>query len=124
MPNMLAELTDQLNEKIRDIERGLEALGLGVTALVPLPGPWTARALEFGKRESAWRLTVTFQDGSETPLLNASRGIRCAAMSAIPAVLEAMQKQVANDIEQVETALRLARAFLTQIGAGGVHGAP
>jgi hypothetical protein len=116
--NKLAELTDQLNEKIRDIERGLEALGLGVTAMVPIPGPWGARSLEFAKHENKWRLTVV-SDESATPLLNASRGVRCAAMAALSSLLEMMRKRVAQDADQVQAALSRADNFLAAIGAGG-----
>ena len=121
MSNKLAELTDQLNAKIRDIERALEALGLGVTATVPIPGPWGARSLEFAKRENKWCLTVVFVDESATPLLNASRETRCGAMAALTPLLEMMRKRVEQDVNQVQLALDRADNFLAAIGAGAAR---
>jgi hypothetical protein len=119
MSNKLAELTDQLNEKIRDIEKGLEALGLGVAASVSMmPTELTKRFLEFKKHDGAWRLIAAFDGGAREPLLNTSREIRCGAMAALTPLLEMMRKHVSQDIEQVQAALVRADTFLAAIGAG------
>jgi hypothetical protein len=121
MPNKLAELTDQLNAKIRDIEKGLEALGLGVSASTPMmPTGLTKRFLEWKKHDGVWQLIVAFDGGAREPLLNTSREIRCAAIAVLPNLLEVMHTQETSNCEQVAEANVRATSFLAQLitGAG------
>ena len=119
MPNKLAELTDQLNAKIRDIERALEALGLGVSASTPMmPTGLTKRFLEWKKHDGAWQLIVAFDGGAREPLLNTSREIRCAAIAVLPNLLEVMRAQETSNCEQVAEANVRATSFLAQLITG------
>jgi hypothetical protein len=111
MTNRLNDLTDKLNAAIDRVEMCLARQGLGVTAVVDIPG--TDRSLRFCKQDQVWRLVVEFTPTGiiQGPLRNASRWIRCAAMHVLPKLYQALLTASEQGEIGVEEALRAATEF-------------
>lgn len=96
----LGPATDALTETLAHIERNLRELAWGVEVSVPLEG-FPDSALRFGKSGSNWALEVTRPGTAPTPLVNASRGVRVAAVDAFPAFIQALAEGTEEEAQRV-----------------------
>ena len=107
----LGVATEELNLEIREVEKALEGLGLGVTAMVEGQYSMGILRLRFGKMEKEWRLMFEFQDGTVIPLSNASRAVRVAAMEYLGVLHAALHEENRREEGEVRAAIAKARAF-------------
>lgn len=122
--SMLEEETEGVNAVIARAESMLADLRMGVTASVKLwdedsDGEFTY--LGFGKVDKQWRLTIeTGYDPSEvevSPLANASREARLAAIELLPELVDALIKQTEHEVVEVAKTKAKGDAFLDDLGA-------
>jgi hypothetical protein len=91
MPD-LNEATERLNSALKQSEKLLAELKLGVRAEEDLGKHGAAGfTLAFGKFNNEWKLIACVHD-EEMPLLNASREVRVAAAKALPRLLESLHR--------------------------------
>lgn len=109
----LEEATEELNEAIGKVEEHLETLRLGVSASVPLEGD---RVLHYKKISGGWQLCVenTYQPGQYKRLSSDARRLRVMAISALPALLEALRAAARGQIEEVRAAREQALAWIRE----------
>lgn len=100
----LAVASDQLNNKIEQVEFMLNSLQLGVSAYVPLlEHPVTN--LWFFKRGDAWGLFVEAPN-EIVPLRSASRDRRLLAVFKLPALIDELLKRIRQELSQVEAGIQ------------------
>lgn len=122
----LAAVTDALNDVITEAENAISSLRLGVPGNVLITkgdddpyglGPEFQNLL-FTKQDRAWRLMVESgyvdDEGnwSYTPLVNASRSTRLAAIEKLPALVEDMVKRAEEEIVEVANKTDSAMQFV------------
>jgi hypothetical protein len=117
----LTATTEMLNAALRTAEKEIAALGLGVTAFMPMDetDPDDHDLLTFGKHSNEWKLLYEVQTGpdtySVTPLLNANREIRMAAVALIPTLVERMILVAEKHAEEVAQKAEELSAFLNTL---------
>jgi hypothetical protein len=112
----LHEPTEFLNERLRQAEKALASLNLGVTASVVAVDDVH---LTWGKEQSHWGLfaaRVNSQSAPGQPLLNCSRYVRVHAARALPKLLEALADKVDQDADAVHGAIEAVDEFLVMFG--------
>lgn len=121
----LGPATDALNATLGRIERALEEMGLGVEDEVLLypgqplhSGPW----LRFSQTGEGWGFSVRYGDGTPTPLANASREDRLAAVEVLPSLIVLLTAAADRKHADVASAAGRAGEILAQIrGPRGVN---
>jgi hypothetical protein len=115
-----------LNESLRQAERALTDLNLGVTASVCLDPDtddrdWNQR-LRFGKDGNTWRLLVESgpwggdsEEWSESPLLNTSKETRLQAAIRLPALYNELIKTAEAQATAVKEHAAQVNAFVSTI---------
>lgn len=133
----LAGVTDALNEVIAQAEKAIASLRLGVPGNVLISmdedDPYGLGSgfqnLLFTKEDKTWRLIVesgyTDDEGnwSYTPLVNANRSTRLAAIEKLPALVENMIERAEAEITEVSDKTDRALEFIKTLSArnGGGH---
>lgn len=92
--------TDQLNERIRDLEATLAAAGFGVPATISLE----RAKLSFRKWDNEWRLMIDDAAG-KTPLVNASREYRLEAATRFHDLVTEIQNNTNSELTRVQQAI-------------------
>ena len=124
----LASATNAVNDALERVERALASLNLGVSASVDLhpgcswePGDWRP-FLRFGKDGSAWRLLLegytvgaSGDEGTESPLLSASKEIRLLAVARLPALVDALVQEAEQQVSSFRAAAERAQALAAAI---------
>jgi hypothetical protein len=125
--------SDALSDALTKIQQRLNASGIGMEAWVTIPGtrvedddvPMGVERsandeLGYGRNGDGWALLTrrtfyahiagdtTVNYGEQKPLLRASRELRLAAVSAIPALIDTLHRDAETMLQQVREAQRLA----------------
>ena len=106
----LANGTDALNKKIKELESSLAKLGLGVAASVRLDSdPFSASYLRFCKWGDAWRLVLVdeLHDREEAeiePLSNASRERRLLAVEHFSTLITELMSAAEREYHRINKA--------------------
>ena len=128
-PARLHGATDRLNAALLEFEAALQALNLGVSAMVDLypdqdTDPWYTM-LEFKKMGGAFKLVLTSgeiggEDEDVTPICSASREQRLEAVKLLPKlyakILEMFEAEVVKVEGSIEDVSELTRAVLAEAG--------
>ncbi len=131
----LTAATEAINERLREVQAALVRLRLGVRGIVDLvlPGdePDWRRYLVFGKLNGDWLLFTESgtadgrDDWTITPLLNASRELRLAAVDVLPLLVQDMIDSAEAGVAESEAKAKALDEFLATIqqpGAGTFDG--
>lgn len=106
----LARGADALNLKIKELEKSLVSLGLGVSASVVIrEDPFSVTELRFCKWSDAWRLMLVDiaharDDSDFEPLLNASRERRLVAAENFPLLITQLMAAAERECQRINTA--------------------
>ncbi len=107
MTSRLNEETELLNQKIREFEQLLIEMRLGVSAKLAMGDCF----LGFGKFGKHWCLVIVHGEDS-TPLVNASREARVAAVDYFEALVKALQESAVEATARVTAARDKAEGVL------------
>lgn len=110
-------LEDEMNAEIREVEKAILALNLGVQAEVPLPG-FAGWHLGFWKISDVWGLYVARSADDAVLLASASRAVRLAAVKEIPKLVAALRTARGQTDEEVRNAIAFLRALWISIREG------
>jgi len=107
MTSRLNEETERLNQKIREFEQLLVEMRLGASAKLVMGDCF----LGFGKYGKNWCLAVIHEGGS-TPLINASRETRVAAVDYFEELVKRLQESAVEATARVTAAREKAEEIL------------
>lgn len=118
-----SKATQAVNDRLREVQTALVGLRLGVRGVVelPLPGdePEWRRYLVFAKINGEWMLFIesgaddSGPDWTITPLLNASREVRLAAVDLLPFLVEDMVNSAESGLAESEGKAKALDEFLS-----------
>jgi hypothetical protein len=118
-----SKVTQAVNDRLREVQTALVGLRLGVRGVVelPLPGdePEWRRYLVFAKINGEWILFIesgaddSRADWTITPLLNASREVRLAAVDVLPFLVEDMVDSAESALAESEGKAKALDEFLS-----------
>lgn len=116
-PTKLATAADRLNARIEDVESALRARNYTMPATIQFPD---GGGLRFGKHDGSWRLLYVRGGPAPTylPLTSAPRRVRVAAMTALPALLAALEQAEEVGEAEVEEAIQRGDRFLDTLRKG------
>jgi len=110
----LAVATEKLNATIARAEAAFAAR-FKVAAVVELPD---RTKLVFGKRDRAWRISITGRvSGKPLLLADANRQIRAETLAHLPLLFAELERQSTDATAEIESAVASATAFLSSIEA-------
>lgn len=107
-------LEDEMNAEIREVERAIAALNLGVTAEIPLPG-FAGWLLGYWNVDDVWGLYVARTTEDAIVLTTASRNVRLAAVPQIPKLVAALRAVRGQTDSEVRNAITFLRSFRKEI---------
>lgn len=111
----LSDITDSLNEAIKDLEVQLLSCRIGVRVSVTVPGFPEGGALSFAKHNT-WGLW--YEKGSEiVRLINTPRSVRLAAAAHFHLLIETVPLRLEEEIDRASAALATTRQFTEQLAA-------